>query len=147
MSTSGYVLPAYRKMAAAAKAALGPTGDDFADEKMFPSLAPSANVAAKPKMNYGSVVKERIRLDEEEEARIAGWDEMNPTNMTDAELAETGWAKLRLPSEANRSAWYSAIVRRMTERDRASELQSVVVEPWSQFESYNVPMAGANLKR
>ena len=143
MSTSGYVLPAYRKIAAAAKAALGPTGDDFANEQMFPSLAPSTSAPIKPKMNYGGVVKERIRLDEEEEARIAGWDEMNPTNMTDAELAETGWAKLRLPSDAERGAWYSAIVRRMADRDKAND--KPVPEPWSQFESYG--LTGANLKR
>jgi hypothetical protein len=91
----------------------------------------------KPKMNFGNIVKERIRLDEEEATRIAGWDAMNPSNMTAAELEETGWAKLRLlsptASPAEHIAWHSAIVKRMVARQ---ELETGSHDPWASFAAY-----------
>jgi len=138
MTTPGYVLPAHRKKAAEAKAALGPCLEDLANHTMFPSLAPSAtSMLIKPKMNFGNIVKERIRLDEEEATRIAGWDAMNPSNMTAAELEETGWAKLRLlsptASPAEHIAWHSAIVKRMVARQ---ELETGSHDPWASFAAY-----------
>lgn len=120
--SSGYLVPALRKKADAAKAALGPSGDDFANEKMFPTLG-GTSAKVMPKMNFGSVVKERIRLDEEEAQRAAVWDEMNPTNMTDAELEATGWAKLLLlPPNADAAdviAFHRYYVQKMVAREAA----------------------------
>ena len=138
MTTPGYVLPAHRKKAAEAKAALGPCLEDLANHTMFPSLAPSAtSMLIKPKMNFGNIVKERILLDEEEATRIAVWDAMNPSNMTAAELEETGWAKLRLlsptASPAQHIAWHAAIVKRMVARQA---LETGPHDPWGFVDSY-----------